>query len=170
MYYECKCEFIWITASVKCINGKLFSPKYLFLENTKIIVIFLTKHILNFCAACLKGKSYAPSFICTVVAQQHVYVRNFNYISHDSLNLRSLFCRESRITRVRVESNRAASACAVFLNNWCDTEWRATCLLGLWQTDSVTDFQGKPRGLSVWGQRGGRIGKLPQRYAQNWDH
>lgn len=104
------------------------------------------------------------------VAQQHVYFRNFNYISQNSLNLRSLFCREIRITRVRVESNRAVSACAGLLNNWCETERKAKCLLGLLQTYSVTDFQGKPRGLLVWGQWGGRIGKLPQRYARNWDH
>ncbi len=45
------------------------------------------------------------------VAQQHVYVRHFNYISHDSLNLRSLFCRESSESESRVQPSCQCLRC-----------------------------------------------------------
>ncbi len=67
MYCECK-SLILIKASAKSINGKSFLSKYLFLESTKSVVIFLSKtSLISVLRACLKGKSYAPSFIGGVI-------------------------------------------------------------------------------------------------------
>lgn len=104
-----------------------FYPNICSSKVLKLLLYSLAKQntsLISVLRACLKGKS-----LCAIVyrshlkclwgaAQQHVYVRYFNYISQDSLNLRSLFCRERSESRVQPSCQCLRWAFEQLVWNW----------------------------------------------------